>query len=182
MTNLLTFTNIKGVYEIKFPTFVDSRGSFSNIFRSNEEIFSSCWNNPIKQINLSRTNKKGTIRGLHLQINPHEEAKLIRCLRGEVWDVAIDLRKDSPTYLSWHSVELNPEKSNGIIIPPGCAHGFQTLKTNCELLYIHSNDWITSSEMGVRYNDPTLGITWPRKCTQLSDRDRNLPFLESIVF
>ena len=180
MENILNYSKIDGVFEIRIQKFKDNRGSFSNIFRANEKVFSSSWNRPIKQINLSLTKQKGTIRGLHLQKKPYLEAKLIRCIRGVVFDIAVDLRKNSSTYLSWHAVELDSEKNNGIIIPEGCAHGFQTLTSNCELLYIHSNDWVSSSEIGIRYNDSAIGVTWPIKCTELSDRDRNLPFLESI--
>lgn len=180
MENILHYSKIEGVFEITIKKLNDNRGYFSNIFRANEEVFSSSWNRPIKQINLSLTKQKGTIRGLHLQRKPDSEAKLIRCVRGTVFDIAVDLRKNSPTYLSWHAVELDSEKNNVIIIPEGCAHGFQTLTPNCEMLYVHSNNWVSSSEIGIRYNDTAIGITWPIKCTELSDRDRNLPFLESI--
>ena len=181
MKNRLIKTELNGVYEINGKSFFDERGSFRNLFRRQDEEFRDLWGKrKIEQINLSFSKEKGSLRGLHFQINPHSEAKIIQCISGKVWDVAVDLRKNSSTFKNWTAVELSGEKDNAIFIPEGCAHGFQTLTSNCELLYIHSNDWVSSSEIGIRYNDSAIGVTWPIKCTELSDRDRNLPFLESI--
>ena len=179
MSETPTKTNINGVYEIKLNIFEDDRGSFLNIYRSNENKFKNFFNNSINQINLSKTIKKGTIRGLHLQNSPDEEAKLITCLKGKVFDVAVDMRRNSPTYLKWHSIQLEPLKLNAIIIPKGCAHGFQTLKDDSEILYIHTNNWVPSSEFGVKYNDPSISINWPMECTHISKKDNKLPFVKT---
>ena len=179
MTDSLNKTNINGVYEIELNRFEDDRGSFLNIYKSIDNKLTNFSINSINQINLSLTRKTGTIRGLHLQNIPYQETKLITCLKGKVFDVAVDFRRNSPTYLKWHSIELESQKFNAIIIPEGCAHGFQTLEKDCELLYLHSNDWIPSSEMGVKYNDPNISIKWPMECTLISKKDSNLPFLES---
>ena len=131
----------------------------------------------IAQVNFSRTEEVGAIRGLHLQAEPHSEAKLVRCLRGRVWDLAVDLRKASTTYGLWHALELSSDQGNALLIPEGCAHGFQVLEPASELLYLHSGVWVPEAETGVRWDDPTLAITWPLPVAALSDRDRNLPML-----
>jgi dTDP-4-dehydrorhamnose 3,5-epimerase len=174
----LSHTPIHGVFELHAQPFADHRGAFLNAFRAQELAFMSSWGDrSVAQVNLSRTEAVGTIRGLHLQAQPHSEAKLVRCLRGRVWDVALDLRKDSPTYGHWHPVELSPEQGNALLIPEGCAHGFQVLEPASELLYLHSGAWEPEAETGVRWDDPQLAIAWPLSATDLSDRDRNLPFL-----
>ena len=133
----------------------------------------------IAQVNLSRTEEVGTIRGLHLQADPHSEAKLVRCLKGRVWDVAVDLRRDSSTYQQWHGLELSPLQGNALLIPEGCAHGFQVLEPGSELLYLHSGAWVPEAETGVRWDDTQLAIAWPLPVTDLSYRDRSLSFLLS---
>jgi dTDP-4-dehydrorhamnose 3,5-epimerase len=174
----LCCTPINGVFELVSQPFVDARGAFLNAFRAQEEAFMSSWGDRgIAQVNFSRTEAMGTIRGLHLQDEPHSEAKLVRCLRGLVWDVAVDLRKNSATYRQWHAVELSPEQGNALLIPEGCAHGFQVLEAGSELLYLHSGAWVPEAETGVRWDDPQLGIAWPLPAAYLSDRDRSLPIL-----
>lgn len=171
---------ISGVFELLAQPFADHRGAFLNAFRAREPAFMSSWDDRgIAQVNLSRTEAVGTIRGLHLQAEPFSEAKLVRCLRGRVWDVGVDLRQDSATYGHWHAVELCPELSNALLIPEGCAHGFQVLEPGSELLYLHSGAWEPEAETGVRWDDPKLAIAWPLPVTDLSDRDRNLPFLHT---
>jgi dTDP-4-dehydrorhamnose 3,5-epimerase len=171
-------TPISGVFELLAQPFADHRGAFLNAFRAQELAFMSSWGDRgIAQVNLSRTEAVGTIRGLHLQADPHSEAKLVRCLRGRVWDVAVDLRHDSATYGHWHAVELTPKQSNALLIPEGCAHGFQVLEAGSELLYLHSGSWEQEAETGVRWDDPQLGIAWPLPAADLSDRDRSLPWL-----
>lgn len=158
--------------------FVDNRGAFLNAFRAEEPAFTGSWGDRgIAQVNLSRNEAVGTIRGLHLQAPPHREAKLVRCLRGRVWDVAVDLRKDSSTHGHWHAMELTPDVGNALLIPEGCAHGFQVLEPGSELLYLHSGPWVPEAETGVRWNDPKLAIAWPLPAAVMSDRDRDLPFL-----
>ena len=177
----LRSTPIQGVFELRTHPFVDSRGAFLNAFRAYDESFTGSWRNrAISQVNLSRTQAVGTIRGLHLQSEPHREAKLVRCLKGKVWDVAVDLRVSSSTYLQWQAVELSPQHCNALLIPEGCAHGFQVLEPDSELLYLHSGAWMPQAESGLRWNDPQLAITWPLRATQLSERDLSLPLLSDI--
>ena len=117
------------------------------------------------------------MRGLHYQRPPHAEMKLVRCLSGRVWDVALDLRHNSPTFMQWHAEELSCDNACMLIIPEGCAHGFQTLEPACELLYLHTAAYEKSAEGGVRHDDPRAGIAWPIAITEISERDRSLPLL-----
>ena len=172
-------TPINGVKEILNEPFKDERGQFLNLFKINEINLKKIWGDrQVKQVNYSATSIKGTIRGLHWQREPHQEFKIIRCIKGRVWDVAVDLRENSDTFLSWHSVELDSKKYNAIVIPEQCAHGFQTLDNNCELIYIHSENWVKDAELGLRWNDPNLNINWPLEIKNISNRDKNLPFLK----
>jgi dTDP-4-dehydrorhamnose 3,5-epimerase len=173
-------TPIEGVLELRSQPFADHRGAFLNAFRAAEPAFQEAWGERgIAQVNLSRSETVGTIRGLHLQAPPHSEAKLVRCLRGRVWDVAVDLRPGSATWGCWHAVELRPERGNALLIPEGCAHGFQVLEASSELLYLHSGAWVQEAETGVRFDDPQLAIQWPLPPLGLSGRDLGLPLLES---
>ena len=175
-------TPIYGVFELLSQPFVDSRGAFLNAFRAQEAAFIGSWvDRGIAQVNLSRSEAVGTIRGLHLQVPPHSEAKLVRCLKGRVWDVAVDLRRESSTYGQWHAVELTPERANALLVPEGCAHGFQVLAPGSELLYLHSGAWVPEVEKGVRWDDPQLAISWPLPPSELSKRDRCLPMLSEIA-
>lgn len=172
-------TPIDGVFELKSTSFIDNRGSFINAFRIQELNYKKAWGErSIAQINISKSEQIGTVRGLHLQSEPHSEAKIIRCLSGMIWDVAIDLRKDSPTMGKWHAVELSPDRSNALVIPEGCAHGFQVLKQNSRLLYIHSGAWVPESETGVNIMHPQLAINWPLAPLALSERDKSLPMID----
>ena len=180
LTAELNKTSIQGVFELWSHAFGDHRGAFLNAYRDQEQSFRESWGNrSIAQVNISRTEKVGTIRGLHLQADPHSEAKLVRCLLGKVWDLAVDLRHDSPTRGQWHAVELSPDQGNALLIPEGCAHGFQVLEPGSELLYLHSSAWVPEAETGVRWDDTFLAINWPLPVSDLSDRDRALPFLSS---
>ena len=171
-------TPIPGVFELKGSQFSDNRGSFLNAFRAQERAFAESWGTrPILQINHSCTEIVGAVRGLHLQRTPHCEAKLIRCLRGRVWDVAVDLRPASTTYSQWYAVELSPEAANALLIPEGCAHGFQVLEPSSELLYFHSGKWVPEAETGVNCGDSQLAIDWPLLPRGLSERDKLLPSL-----
>jgi dTDP-4-dehydrorhamnose 3,5-epimerase len=172
-------TTIQGVFELRGRPFEDHRGAFLNAYRSQEEAWMKSWGDRgIAQVNLSRTDTVGTIRGLHRQAEPHSEAKLVRCLKGRVWDVAVDLRHASATYGQWHAVELSPEAGNGLLIPEGCAHGFQVLEPASELLYLHSGAWVPAAETGVRFDDPRLAVPWPLPPLGLSERDLGLPLIE----
>lgn len=171
----LRTTAIAGVWELLGQPFSDHRGAFLNGFRAQEPAFAQSWGQrPIAQVNLSRTEAVGTVRGLHLQAHPHSEAKLVRCLRGRVWDVAVDLRPGSATRGRWHAVELSPAAGNALLIPEGCAHGFQVLEAGSELLYLHSGAWVPQAETGVHCCDPQLAITWPLPPVGLSERDQLL--------
>ena len=182
MTDKLQVTPINGILELFSEPFYDERGMFLNAFRDSDNLFIRAWGTrKVSQVNLSRSNVVGTVRGLHLQISPHSEAKLVRCLRGCVWDVAVDLRPDSPTFDHWHAVELSPKKANAFLIPEGCAHGFQVLEPGSELLYLHSGAWVPEAETGVRFDDPQLAIPWPLPPRGLSERDLSLPLLESLL-
>jgi len=181
MTTELNRTPIQGVFELDSKRFTDDRGAFVNAFRAQELAFLSSWGDRgIAQVNLSRTEAVGTIRGLHLQSKPFSEAKLIRCLRGRVWDVAVDLRQASTTFGQWYAMELCSQKSTALVIPEGCAHGFQVLEPGSELLYLHSGSWKPEAETGVRWDDPQLAIAWPLPPQGLSARDQALPLLESL--
>ena len=169
-------TTIAGVWELAAQCFRDQRGMFLNSFRAQDAAFVKGWGQrPILQVNLSRTEQVGTVRGLHLQAQPHSEAKLVRCLRGRVWDVAVDLRPGSATYGQWHAAELTPLAANALLIPEGCAHGFQVLEPGSELLYLHSGAWVPEAEAGVHFGDPQLAIPWPMPPIGLSERDERLP-------
>jgi len=173
-------TSIQGVLELVGQPFADHRGAFLNAFRIQESAFAETWGDrSIAQVNLSRSEVQGTVRGLHLQAPPHSEAKIVRCLRGRVWDVAVDLRTESTAYGQWHAVELSPAAANALLIPEGCAHGFQVLEPGSELLYLHSGAWLPEAETGVRFDDPQLAIPWPLLPTGLSQRDLRLPRLGS---
>ncbi|UPH89141.1 dTDP-4-dehydrorhamnose 3,5-epimerase [Synechococcus sp. NB0720_010] len=174
-------TPIRGMFELVSQPFVDARGAFLNVFRAQEEAFMCSWGDrDIAQVNFSRSEAVGTIRGLHLQAEPHSEAKLVRCLKGRVWDVAVDLRRDSTTFGQWHAADLSPEGGNALLIPEGCAHGFQVLEPSSELLYLHSGAWVPEAETGVRWDDPQVAIAWPLPPTELSERDRSLPLLSDV--
>ena len=156
--------------------FTDGRGAFYRLFCENE-LAAAVGNRHIEQINHSRTSAVGAVRGMHFQKHPHSEMKLVRCLKGRVWDVAVDLRTGSPTYLQWHAQELSAANSLMLIIPEGCAHGFQVLEPNSELLYLHTASYVPASEGGLRCDDPQLNITWPLPVADLSDRDTSHPFI-----
>jgi len=154
----------------------DSRGVFERLFCA-RELETLLGRRQVVQINHSKTNSAGAIRGLHFQRPPHAEVKMVRCLRGRIWDVAVDLRPTSPTFLKWYAAELSPESATMLAIPEGFAHGFQALEANSELLYLHTNFYNPSSEGGIRYDDPRLAITWPLTPQDLSVRDLSHPLL-----
>jgi dTDP-4-dehydrorhamnose 3,5-epimerase len=148
----------------------DTRGHLSRLFCS-EELARAGWTTPVAQINFSATARCGTVRGMHFQYPPHAEFKLVSCLRGAVWDVAVDLRAGSPTFLQWHAEQLSAENGFAMLIPAGFAHGFQTLSDDVELLYCHSCAYQPESEGALDALDPRLAITWPVNVTERSARD-----------
>ena len=149
----------------------DSRGSFGRLFCS-AALAPALGGKAIVQINQAVTHAAGTVRGLHFQHAPHAETKMVRCLRGRVWDVALDLRAGSPTLLQWHAVELSADNGLVFIIPEGFAHGFQALTPDCELLYLHTAAHAPQAEAGVQALDPRLAIPWPLPVHGLSPRDQ----------
>ncbi len=156
----------------------DNRGYLERLFCAHE-LAEAGWTDPIAQINQTHTDRKGTIRGMHFQHPPHAEKKLVMCLKGGVFDVAIDIRKDSPTFLKWHGEILSPEISIALLIPEGFAHGFQTLTPDVEMLYCHSAFYAPGREAGIHPNDPAINIIWPNEIMEMSDRDKEHPFLDS---
>ena len=129
----------------------------------------------IPQHSISFTAYKGTVRGLHYQREPHSEAKVVRCLKGVIWDVLIDIRPESPTYLRWQQFELSSENGHQLYVPAGFAHGYQTLCDDVEVNYLISVPYAPQSACGIRYNDPTFGITWPLPVTEISEKDVHWP-------
>jgi len=172
----LKSTSLAGVFVAENAPFRDARGAFQRLF-CDEALEAVLGERRVRQINHSRTTQVGAIRGLHFQYPPHAEMKLVRCLRGRVWDVAVDLRRNSPTFLHWHAVELSPENGRMFVVPEGCAHGFQVLEADSELLYLHTAPYQPGSEGGVAFDEPRLAIAWPLPALDLSERDRNHPRL-----
>lgn len=156
----------------------DSRGTFARLFCA-RELETLVGRRQVVQINYSKTSSAGAVRGLHFQRPPHAEMKMVRCLRGRVWDVAVDLRTTSPTFLKWYAVELSSESGAMLAIPEGFAHGFQALEADSELLYLHTEFYNSSSEGGLRYDDPGLAIDWPLTPRDLSARDLSHPLLDA---
>lgn len=171
-------TEIPGVYILESTALSDSRGAFSRLFCS-RELRDVVGSRAIVQINHSMTHRVGAIRGLHYQLPPHAEMKIVRCLKGRVFDVAVDLRRGSPSFLRWTAVELTPESGRALVIPEGCAHGFQVLEADSELLYLHSEFYAPDAEGGVRFDDPRVGVQWPLEPTDLSGRDMGHPRIEA---
>jgi dTDP-4-dehydrorhamnose 3,5-epimerase len=156
----------------------DSRGFLSRLFCA-EELAAAGWQTPVAQINHTYTAKSGTVRGMHYQRPPHAEMKLVTCLQGEIWDVAVDIRAGSPTFLHWHAEVLSAENSRALLIPEGFAHGFQTLTDNVELLYCHSTAYAATAEAALNAQDPSLAICWPLPIAERSIRDARHPLLNA---
>ena len=154
----------------------DNRGFLTRLFCA-EELATAGWTKPIAQINHTFTATQGTVRGMHFQCPPHAEMKLVSCIRGEVWDVAVDLRVGSPTFLHWHAERLSADNSCALLIPKGFAHGFQALTDDVELLYCHSAAYAAQAEGGLNPTDPRLDIRWPLAITELSVRDAGHPLI-----
>lgn len=169
-------TPLAGVILVQRKTIEDQRGFLSRFYCA-EQFRAAGIERTICQMNYTCTRRKGTVRGLHFQFPPHAEAKLVSCLHGEVWDVAVDLRPDSATFLQWHGEVLSSANRRSLFIPEGCAHGFQTLDTDCELMYLHSAAYQPAAEGGLNAQDPRLHISWPLPVEELSERDRSHPFI-----
>ena len=169
---------LSGAYVIKLEPFKDDRGIFCRLFCS-REMLEIGFTKEIKQINKSSTPLQGTIRGLHFQHPPMAEVKIVQCIRGSVFDVIVDIRKGSPTFLQWHGEILNYDDFKMVFVPEGFAHGFQILEPNSELLYFNSECYDPKHEDGLRYNDPLIGIKWPIVVSSISEKDGCHPLLSN---
>ncbi len=164
-------TLLSGAYVVEMTPLRDDRGFFARTFCSQE--FAERGLNPnVAQCNASFNRKRGTLRGMHFQAEPHAEAKVVRCTQGVAWDVIVDLRAGSPTYRKWFGIELSAGARNALYIPEGFAHGFQTLTDDTEILYMMSESYYPESARGVRWDDPAFGIDWPIANPTMSERDR----------
>lgn len=167
--------NLKGAYVVQLQKIEDSRGFFARAW-CEDELKRAGLSTEIVQCNISFNAKKGTLRGMHYQADPNAEVKFVRCIRGMIYDVIIDLRRNSPTYLQWFGVELSDITRYALYIPEGFAHGYQTLADDSEVYYQVSMQYTPASERGVRWNDPAFNIQWPDSIAPiLSEKDRNWP-------
>jgi len=171
---------LDGVYVIEPKPKADARGYFARTF-CKEELLAHGIEFDIKQANQSFTKKKGTIRGMHFQREPKAEAKIIQCLEGAVYDVAVDVRPDSATFGRWISEELSKENGKMLYIPKGFAHGFQTLSNNCRMQYFMSEVYSPQHSAGIRWNDSLFGIKWPLKPTIISKKDEKWPLMQGYL-
>jgi dTDP-4-dehydrorhamnose 3,5-epimerase len=171
-------TPIADLVVAESKAFKDERGAFARLF-CEQELSSVLGSRKIVQINHSCTVAAGAVRGLHYQHAPHAEMKLVRCLKGRVWDVAVDLRPQSPSYKRWYCQELSAQNSYMMVIPEGFAHGFQVLEAGSELIYLHTAFYKPEAEGGMRYDDPELGIAWPLSVTDISARDSSQTYIDS---
>lgn len=169
-------TPIDGLKLARINKILDERGFFERLFCLHE-LNQVVGKKKIVQINRSFTLNKGSLRGMHFQMKPKQELKIISCIRGCVFDVAVDLRKSSPTFLKWHSQILDAGSSTSFIIPEGFAHGFQTLTNDCEMLYFHTCEYAPELEQSINPFDPLLNITWPVEVTDISKKDLTRPML-----
>lgn len=167
-------TAIEGAFRVELTPAVDARGSFARSYCTTEFAAAGI-DFRIAQLNLSRNPRAGTLRGLHGQLPPHEEAKLVQCVRGRVFDVAVDLRPGSPTRLAHVAVELDADGDTLFYIPPGCVHGFLTLTDHADLLYHMGNAFVPGAGFGVRWDDPAFAVAWPAAPAVISDRDASYP-------
>ena len=170
-------TPLEGLWVVQRKPVEDPRGFFCRFFCA-EEFQAAGLKKPIAQINHTRTQKKGTVRGMHFQYPPHAEAKIVSCLRGEIFDVAVDIRRDSPTFLQWFGTSLSEENKKSLFVPEGFAHGFQALTEDTEILYLVTAQYNSEKEDALNVQDPIIGIQWPLEITKLSNKDKaiaNIP-------
>lgn len=173
---LFVSTPVEGALIIEQEGHHDSRGYFARIFC--EEVFAAAGiAMRVVQTNISRNPSRGTLRGMHYQAEPHGEPRVVQCVRGRVFDVAVDLRPTSSTYLHWAGVELGPESNRTFYIPVGCAHGFLTLEDDSDVIYLMGHHFVPDSARGVRWNDPAFAVQWPFAPVEMSERDARYPYL-----
>jgi dTDP-4-dehydrorhamnose 3,5-epimerase len=170
-------TQIGGVTVVEPTPHGDERGRFMRAWCAKEFADHGLNFVPV-QANMGFSVKKGTLRGMHFQVEPALEAKLVRCTRGSMFDVALDLRPDSPTYLKWFGVELSADNARMLYVPEGCGHGYQTLEDNTEMHYMTSAYYTASAVRGARFDDPAFGIEWPVPVTVVSEQDRKWSLVE----
>ena len=175
---IFTETILKGSYEITLTPQGDNRGWFARTY-CKKEFEQIDHQQEWVQINHSYSAQKGMVRGMHFQHPPYAEVKMLRCIAGAVYDVIVDLRKDSPTFLKWYGTELSAANKKMLYIPAGFAHGFQTLTDDAELIYHHTEFYTPAAEAGIRFDDPAINIAWPLAITELSARDTNHPLIDS---
>jgi len=172
-----TEAELKDVFIIEPKSFVDERGSFDRLFCA-REFGENGLNTKLVQINHSKSLIKGIVRGLHYQIPPNAETKVIKCVKGSIFDVVVDVRKDSPTFLKWFGLELSRENKKMVYVPWGFAHGFQALDSEVEVIYFATGFYSPEDEKGIRYNDPKVGIKWKLNTIVVSNKDANIPLLD----
>ena len=175
---IFTKTKIPGVTVIELEPRHDERGFFARQWCA-EEMTRAGLDARVNQINVARSTAAGTLRGVHYQMAPHAEVKLVRCTRGVVFDVALDLRADSPTFRQWFGTELDAESGRMLYIPEGCAHGYLTLVPDCDLVYQASAPYAPRSASGLRYDDPAFAIAWPAPVRVISQQDGSWPDFQS---
>ena len=169
---MIEHTKLNGLKVLKRQPMGEARGFLERFF-CELDLQPLLQGRTISQINHTLTEKVGTVRGMHFQYAPHSETKIVSCLRGKVFDVAVDLRPSSATYLQWFGVELSAENFTSLYIPEGFAHGFQTLSENCELIYLHTHAYAPAAEGAVNAIDPKLAISWPLPIAERSARDES---------
>lgn len=174
----ITPTPLAGLQVVQRKRLEDARGFFSRLFCA-QELADAGFSPSVAQVNHTLTRHRGAVRGLHFQYPPHAEQKFVSCLRGEVFDVAVDLRQGSSTFLQWHAERLSADNQRSLLIPQGFAHGFQALSDDCELLYLHSMPYAPDAEGALHVRDPALAIAWPLPVAALSPRDASHPLVDS---
>jgi dTDP-4-dehydrorhamnose 3,5-epimerase len=168
-------TPVAGAMVVELERHEDERGFFARIWDPGE-LGSAGMTPDLAQASISRSTRAGTLRGMHFQASPHEEAKLVRCVRGAIFDVVLDLRPDSRTYLAWYGVRLDEDNGKALYVPEGCAHGFQTLVQDSDVLYLISSPYVAESSSGVRWDDPAFAIEWPEAAERtIGERDLAWP-------
>ncbi len=166
---------IEGAYLVELELHEDERGFFARVW-CGDELAEHGLDRELAQCSISRNPRAGTLRGMHFQRPPHEETKIVRCMSGAIFDVIVDLRPSSPTYTSWFGAEIDAARGNAMYVPKGCAHGFQTLAADTDVLYLISQPYAAEAAAGVRWDDPAFGIRWPETGARtIGERDRAWP-------
>ena len=169
-------TGLPGLFSLTRHPISDSRGYLERVF-CDADLSDLLAGRAIVQVNHTLTVQAGTVRGMHFQYSPHADTKIVSCFRGSIFDVAVDLRKDSPTFLRWYGMVLSSDNYTSLFIPEGFAHGFQTLTGDCELLYFHTAPYVSGAEGAINATDPRVGIAWPKPVAARSSRDEAHPML-----